>query len=166
VLGYYGSKLDRALELEDTPTPALLRSLFEHMGTGIEQVQQFYRGVFREIAKMQLGLDEGGAAARERELCVGRLAALMARGQARGELSSAHDPRDLAYAFDSLSNGTIIHWLYDDTTKSLSERMLRAVEIFLRSVSVPDEPRAEGPLPDLGGPVPVAVQDLPQAGTE
>ncbi len=151
VLSYYGRMLERALEDEHSATPTLLRALFDHMGLGIEQVQQFYRGVFREIAKMQVGLDEGGAASRERELCVGRLSSLMQRGQERGEISRDHTPEDLAYAFDSLSNGTLIHWLYDDPSKSLRDRMGRAIEIFLGGVALTSTERDEV-LPDLGEP--------------
>lgn len=153
VLSHYGRMLERALADEQTATPDLLRALFGQMGQGIEEVQDFYRGVFREIAKMQLGLDEGGAAAHERELCISRAAALMARGQQRGEISRDHTPEDLGYAFDSLSNGTLIHWLYDDPSKSLRDRMRRAIEIFLGGVAlVSREPGA--PLPDLGEPSP------------
>ena len=42
---------------------------------------------------------------------------------------------DLAVAIDSLANGTINHWLYEDTSGSLRERMRRAAEIFLGSVA-------------------------------
>ena len=31
------------------------------MGRGIEENERFYRAIFREIAKIRLGLDEGGA---------------------------------------------------------------------------------------------------------
>jgi AcrR family transcriptional regulator len=123
VLDYYGRMLERALADDESPTPALLRGLCDVMGRGIEQVHQFYRGVFREIAKLQVGLDEGGPAADARELAVAHLARLMARGQASGEIAPEHRPEDLAYAFDSLVHGTIVNWLYDDPTKSLRERM-------------------------------------------
>lgn len=152
VLSYYGAMLDRALEDEEHSTPTLLRALFDHMGGGIEQIQQFYRGVFREIAKMQVGLDEGGAAARERDLCVGRLGALLRRGQERGEISLDHSAEDLAYAIDSLSNGTIVQWLYDDPGKSLRERMARAMEIFLGGAGLDGSRLGDEPLPYLGVP--------------
>ena len=157
VLAHYGRMLDRALQDGASSTPDLLRALFEYMGLGIEGIQQFYRGVFREIAKMQVGLDEGGAAARERDLCVGRLSALMQRGQERGEISRGHAPEDLAYAFDSLSNGTIVHWLYDDPSKSLRDRMERAIEIFLGGVALTSRER-DGELPDLSEPEPARTR--------
>jgi len=149
VLDYYNRMLEEAQADETTPTPMLLRGLFDVMGAGIEQVHQFYKSVFREIAKMQVGLAEGGGAAHTREISVGRLASLMARGQERGEISPLHDVRDLAYAFDSLVHGTIVNWLYDDPSKSLRDRMGRAVEIFLGGVATDlDKGRSE-PLPDL-----------------
>jgi AcrR family transcriptional regulator len=150
VLGYYSGMLDRAQADETTPTPTLLRAIFDHMGEGIEGIQQFYKGVFREIAKLQVGLDEGEAASHTRELSVGRLAALMERGQERGEISSDHTPKDLAYAFDSLAHGTIVHWLYDDPSRSLRERMRRAVDILLGGVAIgPAAQRSDEPLPDV-----------------
>jgi len=148
VLAYYGRMIERAIDETRYDVPTLLRALFDGMGRGIERVHGFYRGVFREIAKMQLGLDEGGDAARERELCLDRLAVLMQRGQESGELSRDHAQRDRADAFDSLSTGTIIHWLYDDPAKSLPERMARAVGIFLAGVATLTTAPAD-PLPDL-----------------
>jgi AcrR family transcriptional regulator len=150
VLDYWAGMLERALADEKTSTPTLVRALFDHMGSGIEQFHGFYRGVFREIVKLQLGLEEGGEAARARGRALERLERLLARGQARGELSGAIGPADLACAFDSLANGTITHWLYDDTSGSLRERMGRAAEVFLGRVAASGD-RVE-PLPDLAAP--------------
>jgi hypothetical protein len=136
------------------------------MGFGVEQFHGFYRGVFREIMKVQLGLDEGSAAAAARERALALLERLLARGQARGELSSDFAARDLAVAFDSLANGTINHWLYEDASGALHERMARAAEILLCPVAAPGlaaeplplaelvAPEGEGPEP----PVPIPLQ--------
>jgi AcrR family transcriptional regulator len=145
---YYRAMLERALADDRASTPALVRALFEHMGAGIELFHPFYRGVFREIVRIQVGLDEGGAAQRMRESALGLLRALLGRGQERGELVRDHAPEDLAAAFDALSNGTIVHWLYEDTSGSLRERMQRAAEIFLGPVATAPAARGE-PLPDL-----------------
>ncbi|HET6304380.1 MAG TPA: TetR/AcrR family transcriptional regulator [Myxococcota bacterium] len=150
VLAYWAGMLERALADEKTSTPTLVRALFDHMGSGIEQFHGFYRGVFREIVKIQVGLEEGGEAARARERALERLERLLARGQERGELAGAVGPTDLACAFDSLANGTITHWLYDDTSGSLRERMGRAAEVFLGRVAAAGD-RSE-PLPDLSVP--------------
>lgn len=149
VLAYYRGMLERALADEETATPTLVRALFDHMGFGIQQAHGFYRGVFREIVKIQVGLDEGGAAQRTGAVTLERLEALLARGQARGELTAEASAHDLACAFDSLANGTIIHWLYDETSGSLRERMQRSADIFLGTVELdPDATRGE-PIPDI-----------------
>ena len=62
VFAYYALLLDNALSDTRASTPSLVRALFDTMGFGIEQFHGFYRGVFREIMKIQVGLAEGGAA--------------------------------------------------------------------------------------------------------
>ena len=135
VFDYYAEMLDRALADEAAPTSALVRALFEHMGAGIEQFHGFYREVFREIMKIQVGLEEGSTAARAADGTRERLTRLLARGQQRGELSRDFDAGDLECAMSSLANGTIDRWLYDDATGSLRGRMRRAAEIFLGPVA-------------------------------
>ncbi len=147
VLDVWAGMLERALADEKTSTPTLVRTLFDHMGLGIEQFHGFYRGVFREMMKIQVGLEEGGLAARASERALERLARLLARGQQRGELSRAFETADLVSAFMSLTNGTITHWLYDAVPGSLRERMRSAAEILLRPVAE-GELRDE-PLPNL-----------------
>lgn len=148
VFAYYEGMLEMALADEQTSTPTLVRALFDQMGTGIQIFQRFYQGVFREIAKLQVGLDEGGAGQRARERALERLTTLLARGQQRGDLRSDFRAEDLATAFDALSNGTITHWLYDDPSKPLPERMQSAAEIFLGSVASDPGARSE-PQPSL-----------------
>ena len=156
VFDYYAGMLDQALADEHSPTPALVRALFEHMGAGIEQFHGFYREVFREIMKIQVGLEEGSAAAHAAERTQERLTRLLARGQQRRELSREFDAADLECAFTSLANGTIDRWLYEDTSGSLRERMRRAAEIFLgpvasaASLAAPGQPPvfASEPIPN------------------
>jgi hypothetical protein len=117
------------------------------MGAGIEQFHGFYRGVFREIMKIQVGLDEGGLAERANERANERLARLLARGQERGDLSRAFESADLVSAFMSLANGTITHWLYEAASGSLRGRMRSAAEVLLGSVATIES--REEPLPIL-----------------
>ena len=147
VLDVWGGMLERALADEKSSTPTLVRALFEQMGRGIEQFHGFYRGVFREMMKIQVGLDEGGLAERASERARARLERLLARGQQRGELSARFETDDLVTAFMSLANGTIVHWLYEASSGSLCERMRSAAEVFLLPVAA-GESRDE-PLPDL-----------------
>jgi len=147
VLDVWAGMLERALADERTSTPTLVRALFDHMGLGIEKFHGFYRGVFREIMKIQVGLEEGGLAEQASERAQERLLRLLARGQQRGELAADFESADLARAFMSLSNGTITSWLYEDAAGSLRERMQSAAEILLRPVAL-GEPRDE-PAPVL-----------------
>src|SRR5262245_42947149 len=103
VLDVWADMLTRALADEKTSTPTLVRALFDHMGLGIEQFHGFYRGVFREMMKIQVGLEEGGLAALASERAHERLTRLLARGQQRGEPSREFATGDLTTAFTSLT---------------------------------------------------------------
>jgi AcrR family transcriptional regulator len=142
VLDFYREMLDRALADESTPTPVLLRDLCDEMAKGIEAYRRLHRGVFREIARIQLGMDTGDVAQRANEQVADRLMRLMERGQRRGDLTSELPADALASAFESLTDGTITNWLYQDPTQPLMERLRDAVEVFLSPVEQPKPPRA------------------------
>jgi AcrR family transcriptional regulator len=146
--GYEGI-LEKAVAARKTPVPVLVRELFELMGRGIEGDRRFYRTVFREIARVNLGLEEGGAAQQARHRAIDRLIHLLTRGQARGELRTTLDVEDLAVAFDSLVFGTISHWLYDDSSEPLDRRMRCAADIFLGPVATASADDYDGPVPNL-----------------
>jgi len=149
VLLYYQGMLDAALTDTRSPTPALLRALGDHMASGIESTRRVQRGIFREIARLQLGFDEGGLTQRTNQENHARLAELLARGQKRGELSPAHDVTALAAAFEVLVNGTITQWLFEDTAEPLSDRMRAGLEIFLAGAATDAAKSRRHPLPDL-----------------
>jgi AcrR family transcriptional regulator len=136
VLEVWSAMLDEALADEATPVPAIVRHLCDLMAQGIESQRPLFRGVFREIARIQLGLDSGEVARRANERALARLRELFERGKARGELSMAFSTEALAAAFHSLTNGTITHWLYEDPTAPLAARMHEAAEVFLSPVEV------------------------------
>ena len=136
VIAFYRAMLDLALADDKTPTPELIRSLFEQMGEGIEAERRFFRGVFREIARIQLGLEEGSLAQQTNEEAQARLRQLIARGQQRGELTTAIAADDLTAAVHSLTNGTITGWLYTDPSESLVARMRGAAEVLLSTVEL------------------------------
>jgi AcrR family transcriptional regulator len=136
VLEVWGAMLDEALADEITPTPVIVRNLCEVMATGIESQRPLFRGVFREIARIQLGLDPGEIAQRANARALARLRALFERGQARGELNPRLSTDTLAASFHSLTNGTITHWLYEDPTAPLVARMREAAEVFLSPVEL------------------------------
>jgi len=152
VIAHYQGMLRNALADTTTPTPVLVRALFDEMGAGIEEDRRFYRSVFREIAKVRLGLDEGGLGQQAGMAALGLLLKLLVRGQERGELSRALRAEDLASAFDSLVNGTITHWLYGEASDSLRQRMQRAAEVFLGAAAVGPTAGRSGRLPALAPP--------------
>jgi len=137
VLSSYQAVLEQAIADRETPTPDLVRQLFDYMGRGIEEDRRFHRAVFREIAKLGMGIDEGGPGQRARLANLDGMTQLMMRGQARGELRTEHRAEDLGSAFGALVHGTITHWLYDDASEPLPERMLRAAEVFLDGAAAP-----------------------------
>jgi AcrR family transcriptional regulator len=152
VHAYYRLMLENALAETAAPTPLLVRSLFDLMGLGIEEDRRFYREVFREIAKIQIGLDEGGAGERARQASLDLLSRLLLRGQARRELRDDFRAEELASAFDSLSIGTINHWLFDDASEPLRARMRRAAEFFLAAAAVEPRAKSRAAAPDLRPP--------------
>jgi AcrR family transcriptional regulator len=162
VLAGYVMLLDNALADRGAPTPVLVRALFETMGRGIEENERFYRAIFREIAKVSLGLDEGGEVQQLRIAALDRLLHLHTRGQARGDVARDRRPEDLASAFDSLVFGTITHWLYEAPGEALHARMLRAAEILLGGSAADPAAIYTGPAPvlyatdDLRGRAPAA----------
>ncbi len=149
VFAYFRGMLERGLADEETPVPTLVRAFFSHMGSGIEAYERFYQGAFRELMKVQVGLDPASRAGAMRRAALELLEQLMARGQQRGQLRKDVSPRDLASAFDSLTNGTIVHWLYEDAAGSLRERMERAAEILLAPVAEAAWAEPDGPVPEL-----------------
>ena len=76
VLVIYRDMLDEALADDTNPTPELLRAVVRGMGKGIENQRALFRGVFREIMRIQLGLDEGSVAERADEQAQTRVFAL------------------------------------------------------------------------------------------
>lgn len=158
VLAGYVAILDNALAAREVPVPLLVRELFAVMARGIEEQRSFYQGAFREIARISVGLEEGGVAQRLRLDAVARLVRLLSRGQARGELTRELPAEDLATAFDSLVFGTITHWLYDDPTAPLAERLAGAAAVFLQPVAVATSTEYAGPVPDLVVPIPAVAR--------
>lgn len=144
MFAYYAGMLESALDNRDAPTGALILALFSQMGTGIEAFHGFYKGIFREIAKINLGLDEGGNGERARERANRLLVELFSRGIERGDVDRRNDAASLASAFEAIVNGTIVHWLYDDASEPLRVRMIRAARIFLGPVAVQPARGADG----------------------
>jgi hypothetical protein len=134
--------LQAAVADRGTPTVALIQRLFEQMGRGIAKDVAFYRTVFNEIAKVSLGLDDGGLAQAARREAVDLLVRLLLRGQARGELTRRQGAEDLAVAFDSLVSGVIVRWLHDRLGEPLHVHMGRACDLLISGIA--EEARRSG----------------------
>jgi len=149
VMSYYESLLRSALAERKTSVPDLIRALFTQMGTVIEENRRFYRGVFRHIARLRLGDDEGTSGHPHHEAALALRRELLVVGQQRGELSSVHDVEDLASAFDSLVNGTITRWLYREPDEPLHAEMQRIAEVFLGAVATEKRRSRKRRIPQL-----------------
>ena len=135
VMSFYESMVDRALE-SDAPTADLVVDLFREMGAGITLDPAYYRGIFREVARLQVGMGEGDAGqvalARARDL----LEQLFERGITRGDVDERHTPALLALSVSALSNVTITDWLYGDSDVDLEDRMVEAAQVIVAAMEV------------------------------
>lgn len=131
----YRNLLRAALADEKSSTPALLRRLFGQMAKGIAANQNLYREVFVEIRKVSMGLDGEGISPGLKRETFGILTAIFARGQVRGDISSAAPTEVLATAFDSLLSGAVIQWLHARRRESLPDILESLIEVFLDGAS-------------------------------
>jgi AcrR family transcriptional regulator len=131
----YRSLLHSALEDKTTPTPELLRLLFQRMGQGIELNRALYREVFVEIRKVSMGLDQGGASPALRAETFAMLVTIFELGQDRGDISLEHPAEALATAYDSLLSGAVIQWLHDSRKTSLPGLLASLVDVFLNGAA-------------------------------
>lgn len=135
VMSFYESMVDRALE-SDAPTADLVVALFRQMGAGIKLDPAYYRGIFREVARLQVGMREGDAdqvaLARARDL----LEKLFERGITCGDVDKRHTPALLALSVSALSNVTITDWLYGDSDVDLEDRMVEAAQVIVAAMEV------------------------------
>ena len=149
ILEYFRSVLAQVLKEDSAPVPTLVRALFVHMGKGIAAYHPFYHGMFHEIMSVQLGINTSPELRMSREETLANLTQLFARGQATGEIASNIAPEDLAVAFDSLSKGIIVHWLYEDMSEPLDQQMLGGANVLLGSVATAEFAVSDSPVPDL-----------------
>lgn len=131
----YRDLLHAALANKTTPTPELLRMLFQAMGKGIEQNRSLYREVFVEIRKVSMGLDGGGASPTLRAETFAMLVTIFELGQDRGDISLDHTAEALATAYDSLLSGAVIQWLHSSRKASLPTLLASLVDVFLHGAA-------------------------------
>jgi AcrR family transcriptional regulator len=136
-LSVYRDLLVRALADEKTPTPQLVRKLFDQMSVGLEANRALYREVFAEIRKLSMGLDTGGLSPGVREEAFAVLVRLFRRGQARGDVTRNYAPEVLATAFDSLLSGAVSQWLHDPRKGALAPLLASLVDVMLNGAASP-----------------------------
>ena len=130
-LSAYRDLLAAALADEKTPTPDLIRTLFEQMSAGLEANRALYREVFAEIRKVSMGLDHGGLSPKLREEAFDILTRVFKRGQTRGDVTRKYAPDVLATAFDSLLSGAVTQWLHDPRKGALAPLLASLVDVLL-----------------------------------
>jgi AcrR family transcriptional regulator len=134
VLDAYRDMLAVALTDDTTNTAVLLRQLCADMATGIEAQRKLHRKVFAEIARVQFGLAESDVAQHANANARRQLVKLIARGQQRGELSSAFTADALADVFHAITNGTITNWLFGKPTRQLADDLAVAADVLLSPI--------------------------------
>ncbi len=127
-VAYYEEMLHEELE-SSGPVTEKIKRLLVQMGRNIEKEKSFYRTIFVEIMRSQVGLveEEKGFTTVD-EL----LGALLRRGQETGEIDENLDPYQLAEMLTGIYFLTIIHWLNSKKSYSLSDRLRAAADIFLK----------------------------------
>lgn len=126
-VAYYEKMLEKELESTD-PVGVKIKHLLVQMGRNIQKEKEFYRTIFLEIMRSQVGLvhDE-----KEYTTIDELLGALLRQGQENGEIDRSLDPYQLSEALTGIYFLTIIHWLNSRRSYSLSNRLDAAADIFL-----------------------------------
>jgi AcrR family transcriptional regulator len=126
-VAYYEEMLEKELESSD-PVTRKIKRLLVQMGRNIEKEKGFYRTIFIEIMRSQVGLVEDDRGYTTIDELLG---ALLKQGQEKGEISGNLDPYQLAEMLTGVYFLTIIHWLNSRSSYSLSDRLSSAADIFL-----------------------------------
>jgi len=126
-VAYYEQMLHEELESSGPVTDKIKRLLIQ-MGRNIQHEKSFYRAIFIEIMRSQVGLVEEAS---EHTTIDELLGTLLSRGQETGEIDARLDPYQLAEMLTGIYFLTIIHWLNSKRSYALSERLDTAAEIFL-----------------------------------
>jgi AcrR family transcriptional regulator len=126
-VAYYEQMLHEELA-SSGPVTEKIKRLLVQMGRNIQQEKSFYRAIFIEIMRSQVGLVEE---ANEHTTVDELLGTLLSRGQETGEIDQGLDPYQLSEMLTGIYFLTIIHWLNSKRSYSLSERLSTAADIFL-----------------------------------
>lgn len=126
---FYRQRLEEKI-VAQAPAREKIHHLLEEMGRNIEADKRFYRAVFLEIMRGQMGV-VGGQVSMEKATIGELTASLIAQGQERREIRSDYSAEQLAEILVGAYNNVILTWLHSDTTYSLVQRLKEAVDFFL-----------------------------------
>lgn len=113
-----------------------IHHLLEEMGKNIEADKRFYRAVFLEIMRSQMGL-VGGQVAMDKATISELTASIIAQGQKQGALRTDYPAHQLAEILVGIYNNVILSWLHSDTAYSLVQRLKEAADFFLCGSAAP-----------------------------
>jgi AcrR family transcriptional regulator len=126
----YRKRLEEEIAARASAREKILH-LVEAMGRGIEADKRFYRAVFLEIMRGQMGL-ASGRVSMEKETIGELTASIIAQGQKEGAVRTDRPAAQLAEILVGAYNNVILNWLHSDTPYSLVRRLEEAAEMFLR----------------------------------
>ncbi len=132
---FYRKKLEEELTTRASARQKI-HHLLEGMGREIEAHRRFYRAVFLEIVRGQMGL-VGGKVKGEKSTIGDLTASILAQGQERGEIRSDYPAQQLAEILVGMYNNVILSWLHSGAHYSLTQRLREAADFFLRGSSAP-----------------------------
>jgi len=131
-VAYYEKMLGKELESRD-PVGDKIKRLLVQMGKNIQKEKEFYRTIFLEIMRSQVGLVQDE---KEYTTIDELLGTLLRQGQEKGEIEKNLDPYQLSEMLTGIYFLTIIHWLNSKRSYSLSNRLNAAADVFLKGCLV------------------------------
>lgn len=126
---FYRARLEKEITAQ-AGAHEKIHHLLEDMGKGIEADKRFYRAVFLEIMRGQMGL-VGGQAAMEKAPIGELTASIISQGQQEGEIRSDYPALQLAEILVGTYNNVILNWLHGSGGYSLVQRLKEAADFFL-----------------------------------
>jgi len=126
---FYRTRLEEELTAQASAREKI-HHLLEDMGKGIEADKRFYRAVFLEIMRGQMGLVSGQVSMEK--ATIGELtASILAQGQQAREIRSDYSALQLAEILVGIYNNVILNWLHGPGDYSLVQRLKEAADFFL-----------------------------------
>jgi AcrR family transcriptional regulator len=136
---FYRTRLEEEITAQASAREKIHR-LLEDMGKGIEADKRFYRAVFLEIMRGQMGLVSGQVSMEK--ATIGELtASILSQGQREGEIRSDYPALQLAEILVGAYNNVILNWLHSDASYSLVQRLREAADFFLHGSAARVAPR-------------------------